>query len=160
MIDINIVTHTKSSKIVLLGEEVDDQFARSNVAATPDNIIALLIRYGTMSFVEAFEEVLHLMEDGWLIRTKDANFIRTGVIFRESRLSAPVYAPNRYHWRQNGPNAQPGDILKETGLARTIKAMMRAEQEALNLGATREQALQAARDWYYTGPIAVAIEIN
>ena len=57
-----------------------------------------------------------------------------------------------------GLQHQPGDLLKEPGLARTIKAMMRAEQEALNLGATREQALQAARDWYYMGPIAVAID--
>lgn len=35
---------------------------------------------------------------------------------------------------------------------------MTAENQALQLGATREEALQAARDWYYFGPIAKAID--
>ena len=136
----------------------DAQFDRANVAASPDNIFALLIRYGTMSFTECFQEVLDLMENGWPMRTKDADFIIRGNIFSEPKLSDPNFSANRLHWAQNGRDAQPGDLLKEHGLTRTIKAMMRVEQVALALGATREDALQAARDWYYTGPIAEAID--
>lgn len=140
------------------GTKPDHVWGRTNVAATPDNIFALLIKYGTMSFTECYQEVLDYMENGWPLRTSYADIPIGSALYREPWLSDPAWEANRLHWRQNGKYVRAGDLMREPGLARTIRAMMKAEQDALAAGFSREQALRAARDWYYTGPIAWEVD--
>jgi len=135
-----------------------DQWVRQLVAPSPDNMFALLSRYGTMSFEECMQEVYEIMVEGWPLPVNYVPTARRASFFSEPRLSEPTFQANRNLWRQLGPNPQPYDLIKEPGLARTLRGLINAERKALQLGATREEALQAARDWYYFGPIAKAID--
>lgn len=135
-----------------------DQWARQVVPPSPDNMFAVLSRYGTMSFEECMQEVYQIMVEGWPIPVNYVPTARRSSFYVEPRLSDPTFQPNRNLWRQNEPNTQPYDMIKEPGLARTLRSMFAAEREALQLGLSREEALQAARDWYYFGPIAEAVD--
>ena len=137
---------------------LDDQWVRQLVCPSPDNMIALLSRFGTMSWAEAIQPALELMEDGWPLSASYGRYPESASLFQEPRASDPSFNANRMLWRGLGPTAKYGLVLKEPGLARTIRGMMTAEAQALQLGATREEALRAARDWYYLGPIAREID--
>lgn len=48
----------------------------------------------------------------------------------------------------------PGERFGQPDLARTMRSMVAAEQEALKAGKSRGQAIDAVRDYFYRGPIA------
>ena len=137
----------------------NDQWARQVIPPSPDNMFALLSRYGTMSWEECMQEVYEIMVEGWPIPVNYVPTARRSSFYREPLLSDPTFQPARNLWRQNEPNTQPYDMIKEPGLARTLRGMFAAERQALQLGFSREEALQAARDWYYFGPIAEAVDL-
>lgn len=150
---------TQSSSSSIANENwLDDQWVRQVICPSPDNMIALLSRFGTMSWAEAIQPALELMEDGWPLSANYQRYPESSSLFSEPRASDPSFNANRMLWRGLGPTAKYGLVLKEPGLARTIRGMMTAEAQALQLGATREEALRAARDWYYLGPIAREID--
>ena len=47
-----------------------------------------------------------------------------------------------------------GEVFRQPNLAATLRALVAAEQKALQGGASRAEAIQAARDAFYKGPIA------
>jgi gamma-glutamyltranspeptidase/glutathione hydrolase len=47
-----------------------------------------------------------------------------------------------------------GDMFRQPNLAKTLRALAAGEKDALARGASREQAIDAGRDAFYTGPIA------
>jgi gamma-glutamyltranspeptidase/glutathione hydrolase len=52
----------------------------------------------------------------------------------------------------------PGDIFRQSDLARTLRAMVAAEKQALAKGATRVAAIDAVRDYFYRGEVARKID--
>jgi gamma-glutamyltranspeptidase / glutathione hydrolase len=67
------------------------------------------------------------------------------------------WVENRAVWRQfldAGETARIGSLVKDPGSANTVRIMMEAEQKALAAGASREEAIRAARDEFYKGQIA------
>ena len=52
----------------------------------------------------------------------------------------------------------PGDIFRQPDLARTLRAMVAAEQRALKAGGSRKAAIDAVRDYFYRGEIAHKID--
>ncbi|MCW5978288.1 MAG: gamma-glutamyltransferase [Bryobacteraceae bacterium] len=57
----------------------------------------------------------------------------------------------------NGRAPAPGEQFRQPDLARTMRALVAAEQEAHKAGKNRAEALDAVRDYFYRGPIARAI---
>jgi gamma-glutamyltranspeptidase/glutathione hydrolase len=62
--------------------------------------------------------------------------------------AARIYAPD-------GELPKSGDIIRQPDLADTFEAVVRAHAEAS--GGSRSDAIQAARDYFYRGPLAEAI---
>ncbi|MCK4824112.1 gamma-glutamyltransferase, partial [bacterium] len=61
-------------------------------------------------------------------------------------------------WLQYGRPPKPGELLYQKDLAKTLRLLVEAEQRALNNGLNRRAALKAARDVFYKGEIAQAID--
>src|SRR5262249_37653789 len=86
-----------------------------------------------------------LAEDGFPLSEKLARTIATTKKIRKYPSTMRVYMPS-------GEAPHPGDIFRNTDLARTLKQLVEAEKAAK--GQRRHDALKAARDRFYTGDIA------
>lgn len=125
--------------------------------ASPDMIIALLQEYGTMSFTEIAEYAIRIARDGFPIHSMmlhDLNFsvferIGFGIIMP---YNASTYLKGEW-WRPLNHK----DRFTFPNLADTFQAMSEAEQNALFLGKSRIEALDAVRDYFYKGEIAEKI---
>ncbi len=106
-----------------------------------------LKQYGTKSFEEIIQPAVD-MADGFPIDRQRTNSIAQAAQFlRRFPTSLAVFSPS-------GSLPSPGDIFRQPDLARTLRGMVRAEQQALAAGKNREQAIDAIRDHFYRGEIA------
>lgn len=124
---------------------------------TPGGLMTMLAEWGTMSLAEVLEPALQMAEEGYPIEADAVRRI-TGQKDRimEWTYSRDIYLPNT---DENGEPAPPevGQIFKQPDLAATIHKLIEAEAEALERGATREEAIMAANDRFYRGDIAQEI---
>jgi gamma-glutamyltranspeptidase / glutathione hydrolase len=110
--------------------------------------IALLQRFGTLSLAEVLEPAIGYAENGHPLEPSVAAAIRGAEAdFREHPSSSGVFLPG-------GRLPQAGETFRMPDLARTMRRLVAAEQEALAGGANRNDALQAAFDLFYRGEIA------
>ena len=110
--------------------------------------LAALQRFGTMSLKEVMEIAINYAEYGFPIDSRLSSYIeRTKSTFELFPSSARVFLPN-------GRAPQVGEIFVLKDLANTFKKLVAAEQTALKQGKSREEAIQAAFDRFYTGDIA------
>lgn len=110
--------------------------------------IALLQRFGTLSLAEVLEPAIGYAENGHPLEPSVAAAIRGAEAdFREHPSSAAVFLPG-------GRLPEAGENFRMPDLARTMRRLVAAEQEALARGANRNDALQAAFDLFYRGEIA------
>ncbi|MFH1604787.1 MAG: gamma-glutamyltransferase [Pseudomonadota bacterium] len=123
---------------------------RTVVPAAPDAWISALKRHGTMSFGEVAAAAIHLAADGFAVHEGLA---------QASSMHAKEYA----RWQQNaqlflpgGRPLQEGQLFIQAELAQTIRYMADQERGAQSKG--REAGLDAARDAFYRGDIARAID--
>ena len=123
-------------------------------ALVPGMVEAALVTlrdFGTKSFSDAVEPAIELA-DGFAIDEIRASSIRNSVRYLQGWPdSAKVYLPN-------GRAPQTGDIFHQPDLARTLRSMAAVEKKALAQGATRDQAIDAVRDYFYRGEIAHKID--
>jgi gamma-glutamyltranspeptidase/glutathione hydrolase len=106
-----------------------------------------LKQYGTKSFGEIIQPAVEYA-DGYPIDEMRSRSIASSIRFlRRFPTSQAVFLPN-------GLLPRPGDIFRQPDLARTIRGMADAEKKALAAGKTREQAIDAVRDFFYRGEIA------
>jgi gamma-glutamyltranspeptidase/glutathione hydrolase len=121
---------------------------RTVVPAAPDAWITVLSEFGTMTFGEVATEAIRIAREGFVMYPLMASVIHA---FAEQYArwdsNAAIYLPG-------GHPPQPGDLFRQTDLARTIQYMCDEERAA---GGTRLQGLKAARDAFYRGDIASAI---
>jgi gamma-glutamyltranspeptidase/glutathione hydrolase len=116
-----------------------------------DAALVSLREFGTRSFTAAAAPALDLAEAAPL------DEVRAGSIYRSRRFfdlwpsSAEVFLPA-------GKPPAVGSLFTQPHLARTIRSMMAAETKALKAGAGRQQAIDAARDYFYRGDIARRID--
>ena len=125
--------------------------------ASPDTIIAILDRYGTMSFTEISIAAIELAEEGFPVHKQMLDDLDFSIIERIGfsillPYNAEVYLDGQW-WRP----LHHREKFTQPDLAATFKGMADAEQQAMADGASRSDALQAVRDYFYTGPIAEAI---
>lgn len=131
------------------GGKIPDGILRTVVPAAPDAWIMALERWGTMSFGEVAEAAIRFARDGFVMYPLMSELIGVNVEgYKRWPSSAAIYLPN-------GRPPQPGDIFKQTDLARSLQYMVDQENAVKSRG--RAAGLSAARDAFYKGDIAATI---
>jgi gamma-glutamyltranspeptidase/glutathione hydrolase len=118
---------------------------------TPGGLMVMLELYGTMSLEQVLAPAIE-MADGYPIEAQAVRGIeREKERIKEWPYSRDVFLP---HLGEEHEAPHPGEMFRQPDLAETLRKMVAAEQEALVGGASREQAIRAAYDRFYTGDIA------
>ena len=126
---------------------------RTVTPAAADAWLTALKLYGSMSFEQVVTPALELAEGGFPIPfTLHRALVRAGDPLahdegdsRHWRTTSSVFYPN-------GKALGPGDMLAQPDLARTFRRLIDVERGHACQG--REDAIQAARDFFYLGDIA------
>ena len=112
-----------------------------------DAALLALQRFGTLPFGEVAEPAASLAEQHPIDNMRSRSIGEASSFLRLFPTSLAVYAPD-------GRRPRPGDLFRQDDLAATIRSMVRAERAALAAGKSREDAIEAVRDYFYRGPIA------
>jgi gamma-glutamyltranspeptidase/glutathione hydrolase len=127
------------------------------VPASPDAIVAILDKYGTMSFGEVSGDAIRLASEGFPVHRMMLNHLHLSIFERIGfsilmPYNAEVYLHGKW-WR----SLKHKQSFRQPDLARTLQAMADAEAKTIEAGGSRSEGLQAVRDYFYKGPIADAI---
>ena len=122
-----------------------DTLLSGSMPGVVDAWYLLLDRWGTMTFAQVLQPAIEMAENGFPIGERMAREIAGSKKLRQYPTSVKLYYPN-------GAAPQPGDIVKNPDLARTLRKMVESEKESAGKG--RREALKAARDRFYKGDIA------
>lgn len=118
---------------------------------TPGGLIYMLLNYGTFSLEQVLAPAMQ-MAAGYPIEAQAANTIeRQKSLIKEWPYSKKVFFTHPGEKRE-APEA--GEIFVQKDLLATLGKMVEAERTALKQGKSREKALMAAYDRFYTGDIA------
>ncbi|MCG6169555.1 gamma-glutamyltransferase family protein [Leptospira sanjuanensis] len=133
------------------------KYSSQLVPASPDVIVALLKKYGTMSFEQVSAPAIEIAEQGFpvhkiLMRNLNMNiFKRLGFTFLLP-YNSEIYLENRW-WKP----LYHKEIFKRPVLGKTLRELAEQETQARRFGADRNRALEAVRTYFYEGPIAQKI---
>ena len=119
---------------------------RTVVPAAPHAWIAVLARFGTLSFGEVAAAAIRYAREGFTVHPVMAEFIER---YRDNYARWPA---NAAIWLKNGQPPKVGDLLVQSDLAATLQYMADEERAAAKRG--REAGLKAACDAFYRGDIA------
>ncbi|MGD8894602.1 MAG: gamma-glutamyltransferase [Acidobacteriota bacterium] len=121
---------------------------------TPGGLITMLAEYGRLSLEEVLAPSLQLA-DGYPIEGQLSRSIQQ----HRARLAGWPYSKSVFlvHPGEEWEAPVAGEVFRQTDLARTLRRLVSAEQEALRSGASRREALQAAYNRFYRGDIASEI---
>ena len=123
------------------------------IPADVDVWLAALERFGTLGFSEAAQPTLRIAEEGYHLYKMQKWMIEDQM---EGILAFPY---NRDFWFPNGVGEQRlGDLMVNGDLGRLIRYMMEAEGQALAAGGSRSDGIRAARDAFYKGDPARAVD--
>ncbi|MEE8115457.1 MAG: gamma-glutamyltransferase, partial [Gemmatimonadales bacterium] len=118
---------------------------------TPGGLMVMLAEFGTLSLEEVLAPAIQ-MADGYAIEAQAANSIER----EQERISRWPYSRDVFLTHQGEDREAPdaGEIFRQADLARTLRKLVAAEQEALAAGKNRKEAIYAAYDRFYRGDIA------
>jgi gamma-glutamyltranspeptidase / glutathione hydrolase len=117
----------------------------ATVPGVLDACVVALDQFGTKTLAEVMEPAIQLA-DGFPLDELRVQYIKTrSPIFSQWPDAKRVFLPN-------GEIPKAGDIFVQADLARTLRAIVRAERLASKNN--RHAGLMAARDYFYRGPIA------
>ncbi len=123
------------------------------IPADVDVWLAALDRFGTLSFSEAAASALRIAEEGYHLYKMQKRMIED----HQNGILAFPY--NRDFWFPNGVgNQQLGDLMVNADLGRLIRYLIDAEEQALAAGGSRSDGIRAARDAFYKGEPARAVD--
>ena len=105
----------------------------------------MLDRWGTMSFEQVLQSAIELAENGFPLGESSSEDIALTKKILKYPTTVKVYMPD-------GKLPKPGDVFRNTDLARTLRKLIEAERANKTKG--RHEALKAARDRFYKGDIA------
>ena len=121
---------------------------RTVTPAAPDAWITALKLYGSMTFEQVVTPSLELAEQGFPI---PATLHRAlAVLWDQGQVALWPSTLEAFFPKSKVPAA--GDVLVQRDLARTFQRLIQVERDNVSRG--REEALQAARDFFYRGEIA------
>ena len=137
------VAYYKEHNKTLDGEGLDPSVVPGALHAA----LTVLEKWGTMSFEQVSARAIQYADQGFALRPRTVNSIRGN---REFFMSWP---DNEHYWlKADGSMYQPGETIKLTPLAGTLKKMVEAERKAGKKN--RAKGVAAARDRFYKGDIA------
>ncbi|HEX6750191.1 MAG TPA: gamma-glutamyltransferase [Longimicrobium sp.] len=121
---------------------------------TPGGIMTMLAEWGTMSLKDVLAPAIQ-MADGYPMEDEASNSIeRNKSWIRQWPYSRALFLVHPGQPRE-GPAI--GEIFRQPDLARTLRSLVEAEQQALAQGKGRKEAIYAAYDRFYRGDIAQEI---
>jgi gamma-glutamyltranspeptidase/glutathione hydrolase len=121
-----------------------DGLLSGGIPGVVDAWYLLLSNWGTMTFEQVLQPAIDLADNGFPLSEKLVNVIVNTKKIRKYPSTMRVYLPD-----ESAP-PKPGDIFKNTDLARTLKKLVESEKSAKG----RLEGLKAARDRFYKGDIA------
>ena len=130
------------------GGDIPAGVPRTVTPAAVDAWITALKLYGTMTFEQVVTPALELAENGFPIPASLHQAL-TGLLERGTVTGWP--STMEVFFADGRPPAT-GDVLVQRDLARTFRRLIQVERDHASRG--REEALQAARDFFYRGDIA------
>lgn len=119
----------------------------ATVPAVMDAMALALEHFGTKNLAETMAPAIELA-DGFPMY----DFLR-GFLAREQKRSS-VYEWSAKTYYPEGRVPEVGEIFRQPNLAKTLRAIVAAEQAALKAGQDRRAAIRAGRDAFYKGDIA------
>ena len=126
---------------------------RTVTPAAADAWLTTLKLYGTMTFEQVVTPALELAEGGFPIPTTlHRALARVGDPLAHDEGDARHWQSTASVFYPNGKALGSGELLVQTDLGRTFRRLIEIEREHSRQG--REQAIQAARDFFYLGDIA------
>src|SRR5690349_13822150 len=131
------------------GGRIPEGLMRAVVPGAPSGWITALERYGTMSFAEVAQAAIRLARDGF---PADPRFCDT---FVANEAKYRRFPGNQRVFLPGGSPPRPGQIFRQTDLARSLQYMVDEEKAAATKG--RAAGLAAAHAAFYQGEIAAAI---
>ena len=129
---------------------------RVNTALVPADIdvwLSALETYGTMSFEKVALPTAEMVERGYPLYKMQQYMILANV---DSIRKFPYNA--QFFLQADPQGYRIGSLMKNADLGKTIRYMIDAEKKALAAGKNRKEAIRAARDAFYTGEPARAID--
>jgi gamma-glutamyltranspeptidase/glutathione hydrolase len=127
------------------------------IPSSPDAIIAILDKHGTMSFSDISKEAIRLASEGFPVHSMMLNHLHLSLIERLGFNVLMPYNAKVYFGGQWWRPLHHKDRFRQPDLARTLKAMTEAEKKVIEAGGSRADGLKAVRSYFYKGPIADAI---
>ena len=126
-----------------------DGILSATVPAVFDTLVVALDRFGTKSLADVLAPSIEFA-DGFPMYEHLAGLLqeRAEATKKGFPTTARIYYPD-------GKVPKPGEIFRQPQLAATLRRLVEVEREHLPKG--RSAALQAARDYFYRGPIAKEI---
>lgn len=118
------------------------------VPSAVDALLLALQKHGTLSLAEVIQPAIELAEGFPL----DPRFVRT---IERSRPILEKWPTTKRVFLPGGRVPREGEIFVQADLARTLRSL--AEVDRQNAGQGRAAAIEAARDYFYRGPIAKRI---
>ena len=135
------------------GGDLPGGVLRSVTPAAADAWLTALRLYGTMSFEQVVTPALELAEQGFPIpATLQSALARTGDALIGDADGDGRWPSTAAVFFPGGRRPGVGEMLVQKDLARTFRRLVEVEQAHAAGG--REGAIQAARDFFYTGEIA------
>ena len=126
---------------------------RTVTPAAADAWLTALRLYGTMSFEQVVTPALELAESGFPVpATLQSALARTGDQLTGDAVGDAKWPTTMEVFFPGGRAPVMGDILVQKDLARTFRRLIAVERDHAPRG--REEALLAARDFFYKGEIA------
>ena len=116
-----------------------------------DAALLALREYGTKSFSEVVAPAIEAADGVPIDEQRQGSIARSRKFFDLWPTSKDVFLPG-------GKVPMVGEVFVQKDLARTIRAMVAAEQQALKSGAGRQGAIDAVRDYFYRGEVAKKID--
>ncbi len=119
----------------------------ATIPAVVDAATLALARYGTRSLGEVLAPAIRLA-DGFPMYEFLSRYLAS------ERKGCEPYADTMRTYYPEGRVTPAGEMFRQPNLARTLRMLADAEATALKAGASREAAMTAARDAFYTGAFA------
>jgi gamma-glutamyltranspeptidase/glutathione hydrolase len=119
----------------------------ATIPAVIDSVTLALAQYGTRSFSDVAAPAIALA-DGFPMYEFLHHYLET-----ERKASEP-YAWTMKTYYPGGRIPATGEVFRQQNLSATLRALVAAEQKAVQAGASRSDGIRAARDAFYSGSIA------
>ena len=121
---------------------------------TPGGLMLMLAEFGRLSLKDVLDPAIQ-MADGYPIEAQLVSAIRR----ERRRLTEWPYSKALFFFHPGEPDEAPqaGEVFSQPDLARTLRRLVEAEQQALAAGRNRREAIQAAYDRFYRGDIAAEL---